>query len=241
MGALQKMIPSDYVTEYVAGTLETAKALMISCQRSICEEAAYEIESQETIASSIMANGEGAALSADFFSRLFARPELEANPTQEELQETQQCATASEMSMHHHTETANNSAHAVPANDKFPLPLINFMCGKAVKWSFLAPGMKSMSLWRGKDGQQLWLLKAKGGLAMPEHSHIGEEWSLILSGSYHVGCTQYSRGDLHVEDEHCTHIPIIDPGKDCICLILTEGPMKPIKLLTKLLMPLARI
>lgn len=71
---------------------------------------------------------------------------------------------------------------------------------------------------------------------MPEHSHVGEEWTLILQGSYHVGTTQYTRGDLKIEDENCTHMPIIDPGKDCICLVLTEGPMQPTGLVPRLLM-----
>ena len=78
---------------------------------------------------------------------------------------------------------------------------------------------------RYEDGERLYLLKAKGGMKMPEHSHKGEEWSLILTGSYSIGDKTYRRGDLHIEDDTVTHAPHIDEGEDCICLVMTEGPL----------------
>ena len=61
---------------------------------------------------------------------------------------------------------------------------------------------------------------------MPDHSHTGEEWTLILTGSYTVGEKRFTRGDLHIEDETETHAPHIDEGEDCICLVMTQGPLK---------------
>lgn len=231
MSALKRIIPHDHVTEYAAGTLAPEKTLMINCQQDICSKAAIEIQNQETIAAGFMMSTETTrefTLSDDFMSRaLAALPQSDSVSTPQT--HTDQTPTDQEPPL------------ATAANDLLPATLTAFMGGEPVNWSFFAPGMQSASLWQGNDGQHLWLLKVKGGKNMPEHTHIGEEWSLILKGSYHVGTTQYTRGDLHVEDEHCTHIPMIDPGVDCICLVLTEGPLKPTRLLPKLLMPFARI
>jgi len=77
----------------------------------------------------------------------------------------------------------------------------------------LAPKSLRHMLGKTKEGDRLYLLKAKGGMRMPDHSHTGEEWSLILTGSYTVGGTRFTRGDLHIEDETETHAPHIDGGR----------------------------
>ena len=36
----------------------------------------------------------------------------------------------------------------------------------------------------------------------------------------------FARGDLHIEDEDEIHSPHINEGEDCICLVMTQGPLK---------------
>jgi putative transcriptional regulator len=118
-------------------------------------------------------------------------------------------------------------------------------CGlDKIKWKSLIPGVAVHDVLgdrNNKAGDRLYLLKAKGGMQMPNHGHNGEEWTLILKGSYNIGDKVFARGDLHIEDEDEIHSPHINEGEDCICLVMTQGPLKMQSFIPRLLQPLIGI
>lgn len=93
-------------------------------------------------------------------------------------------------------------------------------------WSFLGPGMKKTRLWKNADGQTLWMLRAKPGVQIPEHTHEGTELTLVLKGSFADASGTYRRGDVEESDGTHTHDLVIGPGEECICLALTDSPLK---------------
>ena len=106
--------------------------------------------------------------------------------------------------------------------------LVNRDVIKNLSWKSLIPGVAVRDVLgnrKTKNGERLYLLKVKGGMRMPEHTHQGEEWALILSGGYHVDGKTYKRGDLHFENETNSHAPVTCEGEDCICLAMTEAPL----------------
>ena len=106
--------------------------------------------------------------------------------------------------------------------------LVNRDVIKNMSWKSLIPGVAVRDVLgnrKTKNGERLYLLKVKGGMRMPEHTHQGEEWALILSGGYHVDGKTYKRGDLHFENETNSHAPVTCEGEDCICLAMTEAPL----------------
>ncbi|WP_417623522.1 ChrR family anti-sigma-E factor [Paremcibacter congregatus] len=129
-----------------------------------------------------------------------------------------------------------------------PLPLSDYIYDKSghrpdslmdIDWGFMGPGMKKHRLWKGPDGQCLWLLRARGGTVMPKHDHGGDEMTLVLKGAYHVGSQRFSVGELeYAEVTLLDHQPVIDEGEDCICLVVTEAPIKLHSFLGRLIQPL---
>jgi len=114
------------------------------------------------------------------------------------------------------------------AAEIFPEPLVEF-CGGGVdslKWRFMGPGMSHVRLWNGPNDERLWLLRAGGGVEVPEHGHNGDEWTLILKGAFQTSAGHYRVGDMDIADESVEHQPIIDPDEECICLALTHGPIR---------------
>ena len=106
--------------------------------------------------------------------------------------------------------------------------LVNRDVIKNMSWKSLIPGVAVHDVLgnrKTKNGERLYLLKVKAGMRMPEHTHQGEEWALILSGGYHVDGKTYKRGDLHFENETNSHAPVTCEGEDCICLAMTEAPL----------------
>lgn len=95
-----------------------------------------------------------------------------------------------------------------------------------VKWEFLGPGLSKAMLRTDKNGDKLWLLKARGGTKIPRHSHSGIELTLVLQGSFHDGTACYRPGDVEEADPETLHDIEIDEGETCICLALTQGKLR---------------
>ena len=199
------VLDEDAITDYALGTLSPAKHVMLACQSEISEAVAERVAFQEEIAASLIEDGAGESLSPLFMGNVLA-----ALPPQ---------------------ESANENTISGTAEGLAPKSL-RHMLGhglKDMKWKSLVPGVAVHDILGNRktvNGDRLYLLKAKGGMRMPDHGHNGEEWTLILTGSYTVGEKRFSRGDMHIEGEDEIHAPHIDEGEDCICLVMTQGPLK---------------
>ena len=78
---------------------------------------------------------------------------------------------------------------------------------------FMGPGMNYVRLWNGPGDEQLWLLRAKGGVTVPDHGHSGDEWTLVLKGSFHTELGHYRVGDMDVAGQDIEHQPVIECGR----------------------------
>lgn len=120
-----------------------------------------------------------------------------------------------------------------PANDyvnsSIPLPLRQFVPNEfeAIKWKNMAPGIKTFPLSAVRAGKgSVRLLKISPGVTIPEHGHSGTELTLVLKGSFSDEIGRFKAGDIADLDDDTNHQPIADSAEDCICLIVTEGPLK---------------
>lgn len=199
----KNVVTSDAsITDYALGNLSPARHIVMACQSEISKTVADEIAFQEEIATTLMDETKSVSLSPLFLGEVLAN--LPKSDGEDDAQTSRQ-------------GLAPKTLRTVLGHGL-----------RDMKWRSLVPGVAVHDVLgnrRYEEGERLYLLKAKGGMKMPEHTHNGEEWSLILTGSYHVGETTYRRGDLHIEDETETHAPHIDEGEDCICLVMTEGPL----------------
>lgn len=75
-------------------------------------------------------------------------------------------------------------------------------------------------------GAKAKLLRIKGGMTMPQHTHSGTEMTLVLSGGFSDERGHFLRGDIAVTDRDVDHRPVADEGEDCICLTVTDAPLR---------------
>ena len=64
------------------------------------------------------------------------------------------------------------------------------------------------------------------GKPVPEHGHGGRELTLVLSGSFVDGTDLFARGDIEDADASLAHQPTATPAEDCICLAVTDAPLR---------------
>tara|TARA_A100001015_G_scaffold265771_1_gene314450 strand:+ start:100 stop:723 length:624 start_codon:yes stop_codon:yes gene_type:complete len=72
------------------------------------------------------------------------------------------------------------------------------------------------------DKDELKLIKMDPGVSVPLHSHGGNEYILVLEGSFRDEYGEYSKGDIQINDQKIKHTPIASKATGCVCLSITE-------------------
>lgn len=111
--------------------------------------------------------------------------------------------------------------------DVLPAPLRDAVGGDLGKVRWKAAGMGVRHALLGQDeGGTIRLLSIPAGQAMPDHGHNGAEMTLVLQGAFVDGSERFARGDIEVADAATEHQPVAEAGQDCICLVVTDAPLK---------------
>jgi len=210
------ILPDEWLVSYAAGALNEGQALMVASHTEFHPELQIKVQQAEDIGGAMLEDLEPTAID--------------------------DAALASVMNMIDELPSFDDdTATAPPQIDQtMPSSLFHYL-GKNLQdlqWRAMGPGMRQVQLWSGPKGEKLWLLRAKGGTNIPKHDHRGTEITLVLTGSYHVGEQQFKPGFVEVADADLeNHQPIIDEGEECICLVVTEAPIKLHSLIARIAQP----
>jgi putative transcriptional regulator len=91
-------------------------------------------------------------------------------------------------------------------------------------WVSVAPGISQLPL-IARNGVRARLIRAKPGTGVSVHTHRGEEWTMVLTGSYHDETGRYLPGDVQTTTPDVSHRPVADEGPFCINLAVTDAPL----------------
>jgi putative transcriptional regulator len=111
----------------------------------------------------------------------------------------------------------------------------------SVAWRSLGPGIQHCVLARDKYGAVARLLRISPGRSVFEHSHAGNEMTIVLQGSYRSGGAEFRAGDVECADEDTTHRPVAGSEATCICLAVTDAPLRFRNILGRIMQPFIRI
>jgi putative transcriptional regulator len=107
------------------------------------------------------------------------------------------------------------------------------------RWRWIGPGMRMSRVGVPHDPDaNLILLKVGPGKALPDHGHVGTEFTYIVSGSFTDTFGTFRPGDLAEMDEDVEHQPIVDKDGECICLAAMEGKMLFKSVIGRMLQPI---
>lgn len=80
----------------------------------------------------------------------------------------------------------------------------------------------------------------KGG-SVPEHTHKGNEISLVLNGRFYDGDNHYHSGDYIALNQSHTHMPVAETEEGCLVLTVLDQPLHFTAGWAKLINPLSQI
>lgn len=115
-----------------------------------------------------------------------------------------------------------------PGHDHvLPAPLVHYLGSTlpALRWRPLLPGVKEHKIEKTDRGEAV-LYWIKPGRKMPNHTHEGSEYTLVLKGGFSEVSGHYRRGDIAIADQEIDHRPVADVDEDCICFAVTDAPLR---------------
>lgn len=123
-----------------------------------------------------------------------------------------------------------------------PGPLQDYVGGDVefIRWRPIGMGVKQAILPTDTDASAR-LLFIPAGAAMPDHGHHGIEMTMVLQGAFHDEHDCFGRGDVDIADPDVHHTPVADVSADCICLVVTDAPLRFDGLIPKIAQRFARI
>jgi len=200
---------------YSAGQLSEAFNLVVATHISLCDECRVTMSSFEALG--------GVLLESETVEDITA-PDLQA--TMALIEAT--------------VPAARVTAPRQPTETPFPLSAYIGESLDAIKWKPVGMGVKQAIL-KTSAAATARLLYIPAGMAVPDHGHGGTELTLVLRGAYSDETAHFKRGDVEIADEDMHHTPVADTHSDCICLAVTDAPLKFSDVLPRLLQPLLRI
>jgi putative transcriptional regulator len=129
------------------------------------------------------------------------------------------------------------------ADPVFPEPLRSYLGGDVdkLRWRRLGFSAKHLPIATRDGRSSVRLLRIPAGQPVPEHGHGGPELTLVLKGCLVDGEQRFHRGDVECTDETVEHQPSAGPEEDCVCLAVTDAPLRFKSRIARLAQPFLRI
>jgi putative transcriptional regulator len=117
-------------------------------------------------------------------------------------------------------------ASALPSFlDRFAIPK-SLAAQKIGRRHFVIPGIWFAPVMADEGEARSYLVYAKAGAVLAEHSHRGREFTQVLAGSFSDDTGLYDAGDFALTDDALSHAPAVTSDSECLCLISAEAPMR---------------
>ena len=121
-----------------------------------------------------------------------------------------------------------HSSRLSKVNTDLPSPLNEYVISRdvnSINWRYIGGGVHEHAIETSDNGNAR-LLKIAGGRVVPEHGHHGRELTLVLRGSFGDHNGEFFAGDVADVSDGVIHKPVVNVGVDCICLVITDAPLK---------------
>lgn len=210
--------PAELLLDYATGAMREGRALAISAHLGFCAECRATVGRFEALGGAMVA---------------------EAAADQEPNERLLQAALA-----RLDEAPPSDAPPQVDARTRAMLPssLWPYVMGgvDALRWKTVGIGVRETTLPVGGAGHRASVLRIVAGRAIAKHTHGGEELTVVLAGGFSDRGEHYARGDFALADASDEHRPVADPDGECVCLTISDAPLRLTGFLGRLISPFIR-
>lgn len=212
--------PSDeHLLDYASGAAAEPMALVVASHLSFCPRCRGELQQLDRLGGALLDEIPPDAMSDGSFDRLMALIERSESTVNTPLPSMQ----------------ANINADMPEALRRhLDRPLVE------LPWSRRGP-LFELELLPNMANHKTRLLWIRAGAAAPRHTHEGNELTIVLKGSFRDSHGHYACGDVAEADGDIDHRPIANDDEDCLCLTVTDAPLKLTSPIGRLINPFVRV
>ncbi len=111
---------------------------------------------------------------------------------------------------------------------------------KTGNWSSLVGKLWQAPVDLGNQGVANFIFMGSGG-SVPEHTHRGTEYTLVIDGEFSDGLNRYDTGDFIFMDGEKTHTPQSEGKEGCLVFSIVDQPLHFTSGLARLLNPFSHL
>jgi len=207
-------VSDNLLLAYSSGNLPEAFSIAVASHISMCDTCRSTMESFNAMGGLVLDKTIGVAINKDTFGKTLEKIAFGVPEVKRQL----------------------------GSHNEIPTPLADYIGPNldSIRWQNIGMGVKQ-SLLNTSSEATARLLYIPGGAEMPDHSHTGTELTLVLQGAFADEEDYFSRGDIEIADSGVKHTPVALDGIGCVCLTVTEAPLKFKKIFHKAIQPFLRI
>lgn len=195
--------------DYATGRTSEAESLVIAAHATLCPRCRNRIAEFEAVGGALVEDIAPVAMADTAFAAVLSQ--IDAEPA----------SALGPVS----TLSALEQRSIRPGSAVLPRPILNYLDNpETLTWKSVVRGLEEIAL--PIAGATVKLLRIKAGVAMPQHTHSGNEMTMVLAGAFRDETGHYRRGDVAANDHDVDHRPVADAGEDCICLVVTDAPLR---------------
>jgi putative transcriptional regulator len=203
----------ETLLDYAAGHTREPLALLVATHLALCPRCRREVADMEELGGVILEDDEPSEIDSHSLDSVLARIER-GDDGEEKAPPTEKTAAAEPVSK--------------SGNTTLPRPLRDYVGASPdeIRWKRLSGNVAEARLLDRFEGFETRLMRIGAGGRIPTHTHEGREYTLVLAGGFTDEFGHYLRGDVSVADSETTHQPVADADGDCICLAVTDAPLR---------------
>lgn len=111
---------------------------------------------------------------------------------------------------------------------------------KKLQWQIVSASARTSYLHKDENEALIGLLKMRPGGRIAHHGHLGDEYTVVLSGSFSDENGIYVAGDFLLKETREQHSALATRDAECMCLTVQEAPLQFTGWFFKLLNPWLR-
>jgi putative transcriptional regulator len=211
-------VPDELLLDYTVGSTGPGKSLLVATHLAMCESSQERYVMLQEVGGALLESLDGCRLERISVDAVLARADAVAGDDPS----TTPAAAKTKLPVPSGPLGGKLEGIELPSP---LLPLAHQVQG-ASAWRRLGAGVEAAVLPASTAQAKVQLLRAKPGVRIVEHTHLGEELVLILKGAFWDDGEYYGPGDVAVMDSATIHAPVIDDACECLCLAVTEGPIR---------------
>ena len=208
---------NEMLMSYAAGALSPGMCLSVSAHLHFCKKCSDRNSELNAVGGDVLEVATPIELSVDALDAVLARLDEEVV-----------------------VKTAKKRDKSKLPEDEAKLPdfITNLLPEAGAKWKMLSPALRVSRIPVGEEQYELALHKIKAGGKVPAHDHKGLEVTVVLQGSFSDGEGVYREGDFLVRQPGEQHRPTASQNDSCICLSVSEAPIRLTGPIKRLMNPL---